>query len=174
VTETAAPLTGDIATGRGWMIPSDGGQTLGPLDGARDRFLVDGAATTGSVALVEHLLAPRSLAAPLHLHTREDEYSYVLEGRVGAVLGGEHLVAEVGSVLVKPRGQWHTFWNAGDTPARLLEIIVPGGLEQLFRTLDVRGDWPDPEELIRLAAEYGAELDFPGTMSLVEDHDLTF
>jgi uncharacterized cupin superfamily protein len=53
------------------------------------RFLVDGDATGGGFALVEHPLPPRGLAGPLHRHTREDEYTFVLEGRVGAQLGDE-------------------------------------------------------------------------------------
>jgi quercetin dioxygenase-like cupin family protein len=56
------------------------------------------------------------LAAPLHRQTREDEYSYVLEGRVGALLGEQEGFGEVGDLIFKPRGQWHTFWNAGDVP----------------------------------------------------------
>ena len=57
---------------------------------------------------------PRHLAAPWHRHTREDEYSYVLEGRLGAQLGDDVVYAEAGDLAFKPREQWHTFWNAGD------------------------------------------------------------
>src|SRR3954452_14683790 len=78
------------------------------------------------VSVVEHRLAPRALAAPLHRHTHEDEISIVLSGRVGALLGDEVHVAEAGDVVVKPRGQWHTFWNAGDEEATLMEAIAPG------------------------------------------------
>jgi quercetin dioxygenase-like cupin family protein len=155
-------------------IAPDDGEVLGFPDGVRDRFLVDGASTGGRVALVEHLLAPRALAAPLHRHTREDEFSYVLEGRVGALLGDDEHVAGPGAVLVKPRGQWHTFWNAGDTPARLLEVIAPGGIEELFRTLDLLEGWPEPDELATLAARYGAELDLEGTEPIVVRHQLVF
>ena len=80
-------------------------------------------------------MSPRALAAPLHRHTREDEYSYVLEGRVGALLGDEVLVASPGDLIFKPRNQWHTFWNAGDEPARILEIISPAGFERFFGEL---------------------------------------
>ena len=58
-------------------------------------------------------MSPRALAAPLHLHTREDEYSYILEGRMGALLGDEVVEAGPGDLVFKPRDQWHTFWNAG-------------------------------------------------------------
>ena len=61
-------------------------------------------------------MPPRRLAAPIHKHSREDQYSFVLEGRTGALLGDNVVYAEVGDLAFKPRDQWHTFWNAGDTP----------------------------------------------------------
>jgi quercetin dioxygenase-like cupin family protein len=155
------------------VLASGAGQITGPADGVRDRYLIDGADSGGRFAVVEHLLAPRALAAPLHRHTREDEYSYVLEGRVGALLGGEEIVGEAGDLVFKPRAQWHTFWNAGDAPARILELISPAGLEDLFRQFGAAG-LPDPEVLAAMAAEYGAELDFEGTMPIIERHELAF
>ena len=83
--------------------------------------------TGGGFSLVEHPIAPRTMAAPWHMHTREDEYSYVLEGRMGALLGDDEVYAEPGDFVFKPRDQWHTFWNAGDEPCRILEIIAPAG-----------------------------------------------
>ena len=77
-------------------------------------------------------MPPRALAALLHRHSREDEYSFVLEGRVGALLGDEVVYGGPGDLIFKPRGQWHTFWNAGDDAARLLEIISPAGFERYF------------------------------------------
>lgn len=159
-----------------------GPRVLGPRDGLTitdpgsrtDRFLIDTEDSGGGFSLVEHTLAPKVLAAPLHRHTREDEYSFVLEGRLGALLGEDEVFAEAGTLVYKPRGQWHTFWNAGDTPVRLLEIISPGGLEQLFRKLGEPGGEYDPETLPALAAEYGCEVDFEATMPIVERHQLTF
>ena len=89
----------------------------------------------GGFSLVEHPMPPRRLAAPVHKHSREDEYSYVLEGRMGALLGDDVVYAEAGDTVFKPRDQWHTFWNAGDTPCRILEIIAPGGFEHFFDEL---------------------------------------
>lgn len=155
------------------LLAAGAGEVTGPEDGVRDRYMIDGADTGGRFAVVEHLMAPRALAAPVHRHTREDEYSYVLEGRVGALLGDDEVFAEQGDLIFKPRAQWHTFWNVGDTPARILEIISPSGMEDLFRRFGAAG-LPDPGTLAAMAAEYGAQLDFDATMPLVERHRLTF
>lgn len=155
------------------LLAAGTGETTGPEDGVRDRYLIDGADSDGRFAVVQHLMAPRTLAAPLHRHTREDEYSFVLEGRVGAILGEDEIFAESGDLLVKPRDQWHTFWNASDAPARILEIISPAGLEDLFRQFGSAG-YPEPEILAAMAAEYGAELDFEATIPIVERHSLVF
>jgi mannose-6-phosphate isomerase-like protein (cupin superfamily) len=155
------------------VLGPDDGDILGPPDGAQDRFMVEAQDSGGGFALVEHRMAARVLAGPLHLHTREDEYSYVLEGRVGARLGDDEVVAGPGELIFKPRGQWHTFWNAGDAPARILEIIAPAGLERLFREFGDAG-LPEPEELAAMAARYGAEVDFEGTMAIVERLGLRF
>ena len=115
------------------------------------RFLIDGAEASKRFSLVEHPMSPRALAAPLHLHTREDEYSFVLEGRMGALLGDDVVEAGPGDLVHKPRNQWHTFWNAGDEPCRILEIISPAGFEDFFKELSDMGGaiQADPETLAR-------------------------
>ena len=97
--------------------------------------MIDGDETARRFSLVEHPMSAPALAAPLHRHTREDEYSYVLEGRMGALLGDELVEAGPGDLVFKPRNQWHTFWNAGDEPCRILEIIAPAGFERFFAEL---------------------------------------
>ena len=109
------------------VIGPEDGDIFGAVAAVRDRFMIDGQHSGGGFALVEHLMPPRTLAAPLHRHSREDEYSFVLEGRVGAHFEGEEMFANAGDLICKPRGEWHTFWNAGDAQARVLEIISPGG-----------------------------------------------
>jgi mannose-6-phosphate isomerase-like protein (cupin superfamily) len=123
--------------------------------------MIDGDRTDGGFSLVEHPMSARALAAPLHRHLREDEYSYVLEGQVGALLGDEVLVAGPGDLVFKPRNQWHTFWNAGDEPARILEIISPAGFERFFEELvDLGGVLQaGPEVLAELGARYELEFD---------------
>jgi quercetin dioxygenase-like cupin family protein len=158
-------------------------KVVGPLDGLAGslgsigvRFLIDGLDAGGRFALVEHPLPPRALAAPLHRHSREDEYSFVLEGRLGALLGEEVVYGDPGDLVFKPRGQWHTFWNAGDTPARILEIISPAGFESFFQELVARSapsDGPEPATAA-LAARYGLEFDDSSVPRLLADHGLTF
>ena len=154
------------------IIGPDDGETFRRPQG-HDRFIVPGDVSGGGFALLEHVLFPRALGGPVHRHSREDEYSYVLEGRLGAILGGDEVVVEAGSLLSKPRGQWHTFWNASDAPVRVLEIISPGGFEQLFRELSSLGE-PAPEAISELGARYGVDVDFDATMSVVERHGVTF
>src|SRR6202790_4502176 len=103
------------------------------------RFMIDGAETGGGFSLVEHPMSAHALAAPLHRHTREDEYSYVIAGRMGALLGDDVLEAGAGDPGLKPRGERQTFWNAGDDPCRILEIIAPAGFERFFSELVALG-----------------------------------
>src|ERR1700758_2445741 len=117
-------------------------KVVGAADGAAGflgsigvRFMIAGAEAGERFSLVEHPMSARALAAPLHRHTREDEYSFVLEGEVGALLGEDVRIGKPGDLIFKPRNQWHTFWNAGDRPARILEIISPAGFEGFFREL---------------------------------------
>lgn len=156
------------------VLGPDAGELLGAVTAVRDRFLIDGQASGGGFALVEHLMPPRTLAAPLHRHSREDEYSFVLEGRVGAHFEGEEVSASAGDLIVKPRGEWHTFWNASDVPARILEIISPGGFEQAFREMHALGDALDPAAITAIAERYGIDVDFERTAAIIERHGLRF
>jgi mannose-6-phosphate isomerase-like protein (cupin superfamily) len=155
---------------------SQGPRIVGPADGKHIdlgvvgvRFMIWGEESGGGFALVEHPIPPRHLAAPLHRHSREDEYSFVLEGRLGALLGDEVVYAEAGELAFKPRGQWHTFWNAGDTPCRILEIISPAGFEHAF--LDMAAGGRAQEEV---EARFGTALDLEATWQLCEQHGLEF
>jgi quercetin dioxygenase-like cupin family protein len=164
------------------MAPTQSTPVLGPTEGERVdigglgvRFMIDGD-TGGGFSLVEHPIAPRALAAPLHRHANEDEYSYVLEGRVGVQLGDETLVAGPGELVFKPRGQWHAFWNAGDEPARLLEIISPAGFERYFEEiaplLPPGREEPDFPRLAEVRERYGLEMDVDSIGPLIERHGL--
>ena len=121
------------------------------LGGMEVVFKVSGADTGGAFAVVEHPIEPGRLVLP-HVHNREDEYSYVLEGTIGARVGDHEITAGPGSYVMKPRGLMHTFWNAGPGPARLLEVIAPAGFETYFIELAEVGD---PGRRQELAAKYG-------------------
>src|SRR5665213_809107 len=158
-------------------------RVLGPRDGRTGflgsigvRFMINGSESGGGFSLVEHPMSARALAAPLHRHTREDEYSYVVEGRVGALLGDEVVFGAPGDLIFKPRHQWHTFWNAGDEPARLLEIISPAGFERFFAALVDLGGVAEvePQTLADLCARYELEMDFASVPGLIERFDLRF
>jgi quercetin dioxygenase-like cupin family protein len=158
-------------------------KVVGPGDGRAGflgsigiRFMIGGEEAGGGFSLVEHPMSARALAAPLHRHTREDEYSYVLEGRVGALLGDEVLIGGPGDLIFKPRNQWHTFWNAGDEPARILEIISPAGFERFFGELvDLGGvTHAEPQALAELCARYEVGMDPASIPGLVERFDLRF
>jgi quercetin dioxygenase-like cupin family protein len=159
--------------------PGAGPHIVGPRDGKivdlgslGVRFMVWSEESGGGFSLVEHPIPPRTLATPLHRHTNEDEYSYVLEGRLGAQLGDAVVIADEGTLVFKPRDQWHAFWNAGDGPCRILEIISPGGFERLFeeaaepRNTTPGGEPPD--------VRYGIEFDFESIERLCAEHDLVF
>jgi len=113
-------------------------------------FKISGAKTRGAFAVVEHPIDPGRLVLP-HVHVHEDEYSYVLEGTIGARVGDHEVVAGQGSYVIKPRGLMHSFWNAGPGPARLLEVIAPAGFEKYFVELAEPGD---PNRRQELAAKY--------------------
>ncbi|MDT7561348.1 MAG: hypothetical protein QOI68_5838 [Pseudonocardiales bacterium] len=156
------------------LAPSDG--KAGFLGSIGVRFMIDGAEAGERFSLVEHPMSARALAAPLHRHTREDEYSYVVQGRVGALLGDEVVVGGPGDLIFKPRDQWHTFWNAGDEPARLLEIISPAGFERFFAELvDLGGVvQADPQTLGELCARYELEMNPDSVPELIQRFGLRF
>jgi mannose-6-phosphate isomerase-like protein (cupin superfamily) len=156
------------------IAPTDG--QLGFLGSIGVRFMIDGDETENrGFSLVEHPMSARALAAPLHKHSREDEYSYVLTGRMGALLGDDVVEAGPGDLVHKPRDQWHTFWNAGDEPCRILEIIAPAGFEDFFRELDALGGalQAAPEDLGALNERYGLEMQPESVPGLLERFGLT-
>lgn len=135
-----------------------------------------GGLTDDRLAIVQHTLLPRRLAAPMHRHSREDEISIVLAGRLGAKLGDDIVMATAGSYLLKPRGQWHTYWNAGETDLTFCELLVPAGVEGYFDRLSrlFAGDGaPDADSLQLLADEYGLQFDFQSVPALCRQFGLT-
>jgi len=136
------------------------------------RWKIEGAPSDGRFSVVHHPMAPRALAAPLHLHHDEDEYSYVLKGTLGALLGDDVVTAGVGEWVFKPREQWHTFWNAGDEPCEIIEVISPAGFENFFR--EAAAIWGDLEQFARISEKYRLDVDFESIPGLCQRFGVTF
>jgi mannose-6-phosphate isomerase-like protein (cupin superfamily) len=148
------------------LLPGDGDHfDFGGSGGVH--WKIDGPDTGGRFSIVHHPIPPRVLMAPLHYHRNEDEYSYVLEGRMGALLGDDVVEAGRGTWVFKPRGQWHTFWNAGDMPCLIIEVISPAGFEEYFREIaEVWGH--DMERVARINEKYALDMDFESVPRLCE------
>ncbi len=141
--------------------------------GVCGRLKIDGP-VAGQRFVAAHFpsIPPHTLGAPLHRHTREDEYTCVLAGRLSLQLGDQIISAEAGSWIIKPRGQWHTFWNAEDTPCATIEIVSPAGFQKYFQELAALG--PGFEHLASLNAKYGIDMDFESIAVLCERFHLSF
>jgi len=153
-------------------VPGPGEGELVHLHALGVRFMVGAEETGGRFALVEHPLPPRSLGAPVHTHRNEDEYSYVLEGRVAVQIGDEIVEAGPGELVVKPRGIPHAFWNPGDEPARLLEIVSPGGFESYFRELAPALAAEDDAAVRDVVDRFELEIDHSTIPGLADKHGL--
>jgi len=138
-------------------------------------LLLEAEASGGSFSLVEHPIAPRALGAPVHTHAREDEYSLVVEGTIGVEIDGHAFEAGPGEIVLKPRGVPHAFWNPTDRPARILELIVPGGFESYFAELGEILAQPGPPDLAAfgaLAARYELAMEPDSIGRLAQEHGL--
>jgi quercetin dioxygenase-like cupin family protein len=126
------------------------------LDGIGVLFKLDGADSGGALSIVEHPFAVGALVPP-HIHTREDEYSIVLEGEIGFRSEDQEVVLGPGGYVVKPRNEVHAMWNAGSTPARMIEVISPAGFEEFFREVADMNDAGPPtlEAGAALSDRYG-------------------
>ena len=166
-------MTAPPTTARTGVVRADDAVPL--LEGPLGALLLAGYGDTHGPAFVVHDLAPRALGSPVHTHSREDEWSFVLAGRVGVQVGGSSSAADPGDLILKPRGVPHAFWNAGDEPARLLEVITPGGFEEYFtalgEVLDVAGP-PDLTRLAEVARRFGLDVDPDSVPRLTQAHGL--
>lgn len=152
-------------------VPAASGASV-DFGGLGVHWKIDASLTDGRFAVVHHPLQPRALAAPRHYHHNEDELSYVLRGRLGALLGEDVVRAEPGTWVFKPRRQWHTFWNDGDTPCEIIEIISPAGFEQYFR--EVAAAWRDLAKFAAINRKYALEMDFESVPWLCQQFGVTF
>lgn len=132
------------------------------IPGVGVAFKIDGRDTGGAVAIVEHRFEVGGLVPP-HMHHREDEFSIVIEGEIGFRSEDTEVVLGAGGYIVKPRREVHAMWNAGETPARMIEVISPAGFEELFRAvvgLNERGE-AEIAQIVALANSFEVPLAEP-------------
>jgi len=153
--------------------PGDGRQ--GNLGSIGVAFKLWGQDTGGAVSIVEHPFPVGALVPP-HMHTREDEYSIVTDGEIGFRSGDREVVLGPGGYITKPRLEMHTMWNAGQSPARMIEVISPAGFENFFRELaDMVADGPPQfANIMALADRYGLQFGQPDWLpELISRYGLT-
>jgi mannose-6-phosphate isomerase-like protein (cupin superfamily) len=132
--------------GRGYLLRA--GEGIGDDSGLK----ASGASTGGSLTLMD---SQTDGGAPPHVHTREDEAMYVIEGAIVAHVGAEEFHARTGDFVFMPRGVQHD-WDVEGPAARVLIIATPGGLDRFLEEFHAAGDWQARDAV---AERYG--LDFP-------------
>ena len=151
------------------------GRHGGLMPGVGVIFKVDGTDSGGALAIVEHPFEVGGFVPP-HIHHREDEFSFVLEGEIGFRSGDNEVVLSPGGYIVKPRGEVHAMWNAGKTPARMIEVISPAGFDDLFRAvvdLTERGE-AEMSKIVELANRYEVPLAEPDWLAdIIERYQLS-
>jgi quercetin dioxygenase-like cupin family protein len=139
-------------------------------------YKLEAAATDGRLAVLEVRIPPRTLVKP-HQHSKEDEFSLILSGSVGARIGDRtHEEIGAGSSLVKPRDIPHAMWNVTDEPVRILEIVMPAGLERYFEEVApiLREHGPNwTERFYELATRYGLTILDDWSDELKERYQIT-
>jgi quercetin dioxygenase-like cupin family protein len=145
-----------LTTARLKVVQPGEGRAGGLAPGVGVVFKIDGEDTGGALSIVEHPFAVRALVPP-HVHTLEDEYSIVLEGEIGFRSNDREVVLRPGGYIIKPRGEIHAMWNAGKTPARMIEVISPAGFERFFREMSdlTASGAPDMAVIAELGQRYG-------------------
>ena len=143
------------------VLASSGGFIHNVL-GSPYRFLMTSADTGGAFALLE-VTAPPQSAVPLHVHTREDETFFILDGTIEAECGGCELTLHRNETARLPRNVPHSYRNPDDSPARYLVLITPGGFEKCLEEFArLPADRPPAAEaLVAIGKKYGLEFPKP-------------
>lgn len=150
-TDAGAAWTIVRGTGEGEVIP------LGEAGAVVLKAV--GAETGGGLTISEFSMPPATAGPPEHLHRNWDGAFIVLDGEMTFLLDGRTHLAPAGSVIFIPRGVPHTFWNAGDAPARQVTVFSPSGIEHYFR------------DVTRVLATGGDDT-LEAAASLMEQHDM--
>ncbi|QDU25846.1 Quercetin 2,3-dioxygenase [Anatilimnocola aggregata] len=134
------------------------------------RFLATGDETDGKYAMFEAIVPPGG-GPPPHIHSREEESFFILEGEITFMVGDQRIVATAGTFANMPVGSLHSFKNTTDKSARMIISVAPAGLEKMFLEVGQPvklGDAPPPpskaeiEKLLAVAPKYGVEIKVPG------------
>ena len=146
------------------------GRTIGVV-GDVYRFLATGEDTNGKYAMWEAIVPPGG-GPPPHVHSREEEGFYILEGEITFTVNGEKIVAKAGTFANMPVGTPHSFKNESNRPAKMLISVAPAGLEQMFfevgvplaegATIALPPSHEEIEKLLKIAPKYGVEILLPG------------
>jgi quercetin dioxygenase-like cupin family protein len=133
-------------------VPAAGGRTIS-LMGASTTIKLTAADTGGAYILSEQTLLP-GVGVPPHVHTREDEVFFVLEGEIEFTVGDVKIVAKAGDIVHAPRDVAHGYMGAGGAPSRAWFMAMPADIEAMF---SVMASWPAdaPPDLSKLAALCG-------------------
>jgi len=115
------------------------------------------AESAGELTVIEDLIPPKN-GPPLHVHSRESEAYYVLEGEFEFTCGEDTVRGGVGTFVHAPRGLPHRYFNVGDTPGRVLFSFTPAGIERFFGELTEQKDQLTPAIMATVAAKYGITL----------------
>ena len=142
------------------LLNAGSGHTFTML-GTTMRLIGTAAGTGGRYTVIEQV-TPAGWGPPRHIHSREDEIFYILEGTYELHVGDERRTVSTGASAILPRHVPHGFRNAGSTPGRLLSIITPGGLEEYFLAVAKCSLPPSPAQLVELARPFGLTLLPPG------------
>ena len=132
----------------GLVVPPGEGETIQGPAGGPLTFKVRSGTSSGSLTAFENVIAPGD-GPPLHLHEREDESWYVLDGRLRFRLGETLAGVPAGTFVFVPRGTPHCFQNVGEAPARILVLFTPAGMEEFFDRFAALPAF-DPEAFARL------------------------
>ncbi len=136
---------------RAFVVPPDGGTTLRSPVGGVTLLKAATESTGGSFTLLENHVPPLA-GPPRHVHAREDEMWFVLEGDLRFRADEEILHAAQGSFVFVPRGTEHCFQNVSDVVARVLVMFTPSGMERFFEGHAALPDGPvDPEAYRKIA-----------------------
>jgi quercetin dioxygenase-like cupin family protein len=147
----------DTETGARPLVRRPGEGQLVSAPAGQLRYKARGAETGGAVTVLESVVAPGD-GPPRHVHLNDDEFIYVLDGRLRVRLEEAVHEAPAGSFMFFPKGVTHTWRNAGDSEARLLVVFAPAapGMERFFERSSELADETRPSDAFkRFASDAG-------------------